>query len=120
MAADSTQIPRAIRAPHGATAMEFDWADGATMRLEHWILRGFCPCAGCQGHEGPIRFVTPSDPRAAHELRDIRRVGSYALGLTWGDGHAAGIYTFRYLRLLGELANRPRAEILAYQPPRGS
>jgi DUF971 family protein len=27
-------------------------------------------------------------------------VGNYALQLTWGDGHATGIYSFRYLRTL--------------------
>jgi DUF971 family protein len=101
--------------------MEIDWADGVTSRLEHWILRGFCPCAACQGHEGPIRFVDePERGAAALELRDLRRVGNYALALGWGDGHDTGIYTFRYLRRLASLADWPREEVVAFQPPRGS
>jgi DUF971 family protein len=113
--------PKAVRAPHGATTMEIDWGDGASSRLEHWILRGFCPCAACQGHEGPICYIdTWEHQHAALELRDIRRVGNYALGLGWGDGHASGIYTFRYLRLLGSLAGQPRDEVVRFQPPRGS
>jgi DUF971 family protein len=37
-------------------------------------------------------------------LDAIEEVGSYALSFTYGDGHGSGIYTFRYLRNLGELA----------------
>lgn len=75
------------------------WADGHVSRISHELLRGYCPCAGCQGHSGEIRFQAGPDL----ELRDISRVGNYALGLTWGDGHSSGIYTFSYLRHLGDL-----------------
>jgi DUF971 family protein len=34
------------------------------------------------------------------ELDDIEPVGGYALALHWFDGHASGIYSFRYLRAL--------------------
>jgi len=113
--------PRAVRAPHGALAMEIDWADGATTRLEHWILRGFCPCAVCQGHEGPIQYVDQHERGAAAlELRDVRRVGNYALALGWGDGHDTGIYAFRYLRRLASLADRAREEVVTVRFPRGS
>ena len=37
------------------------------------------------------------------ELRNIEQVGNYALGLGWGDAHDTGIYSFRYLRALGDL-----------------
>jgi DUF971 family protein len=37
------------------------------------------------------------------DLKDLAQVGNYALGLTWADTHNSGIYTFRYLRALGEL-----------------
>jgi DUF971 family protein len=30
----------------------------------------------------------------------LGEVGDYALQLTWGDGHATGIYTFVFLREL--------------------
>ena len=29
-------------------------------------------------------------------------VGNYALNPTWDDGHETGIYTFEYLRSLGD------------------
>src|SRR6185503_19680770 len=52
--ADTT--PTGIKAPHGADSMEIAWGDGVTLRYPHRVLRGFCPCAGCQGHSGGIRF----------------------------------------------------------------
>ena len=38
------------------------------------------------------------------ELRGWQLIGGYALQPTWGDGHATGLFTFRYLRRLGGVA----------------
>lgn len=95
---DPKTTPRLVKAPHGAQEMSITWADGATTVLPHRILRGYCPCAHCQGHGGTIRFVEGGNT----ELRELEQVGNYALQLTWGDLHASGIYTFRYLRHLAD------------------
>ena len=79
--------------------MEVSWADGHRSVLPHDILRGYCPCAHCQGHQGTIRRVEVVGDLAL-ELRDIERVGNYALSFTWGDGHGSGIYSYKYLRAL--------------------
>lgn len=94
--------PLEVRAPHGARQLEIDWADGHMGLYPHGVLRGFCPCAHCQGHEGAIRFVPGGDrdEGGALELTAIHEVGNYALQLTWGDGHSTGIYSFRFLRRL--------------------
>lgn len=96
---DPRTTPTGVKAPHGARVFEMAWADGRSFRLPHRILRGYCPCAGCQGHSGRTRFVDAGNP----ELREVGQVGNYALELGWGDGHATGIYTFPYLRRLSEL-----------------
>jgi DUF971 family protein len=96
MAEDSRTTPVGVKAPHGAKVMEIQWADGHTATLPHEILRGYCPCAHCQGHGGTIKFVAGGNL----EIRDIQQVGNYALQFTWGDRHDSGIYTFRYLRSL--------------------
>jgi DUF971 family protein len=93
---DPRTTPTSVKAPHGAKVMEITWADGHTAILPHEILRGYCPCAHCQGHGGTIVFV----PGGNIEVRDIQQVGNYALQFTWGDRHDSGIYTFRYLRSL--------------------
>lgn len=98
--------PTAIRAPHGARRFSVTWADGHVTELPHELLRGYCPCAGCQGHSGAIAFQEGRDL----ELRDVQRVGNYALGLTWADGHSSGIYTFAFLRNLGDLVEAEGTE----------
>jgi len=93
-----TEAPRPVelRAPKGARVVEIDWADGHSGTYPHDLLRGFCPCAHCQGHEGAIRYVEGGDL----ELEDVQPVGNYALRLVWRDGHQTGIYTHRFLRSL--------------------
>jgi DUF971 family protein len=46
-----------------------------------------------------LRPETISD---ALTISDIEIVGRYALSFRWSDGHATGIYSFRYLRELCE------------------
>ncbi|HEY4157996.1 MAG TPA: DUF971 domain-containing protein [Polyangiaceae bacterium] len=91
--------PTGVKAPHGSLVLEISWADGHKNAYPHEILRGYCPCAGCQGHAGTISFLEGGNL----ELREIERVGNYALSFTWGDSHSTGIYSFRFLRSLGEL-----------------
>jgi DUF971 family protein len=97
-----TRDPRlkavAVRSPRGGRTTEIDWADGHKSVYPHAVLRGYCPCAGCQGHSADIRFVETND--AQLELEDLRPVGGYALALHWFDGHNSGIYSYRFLRAL--------------------
>ncbi len=85
-----------VRAPRGGTTMEIDWADGHTSVYPLDYLRGWCPCAGCQGHGGEPHFVTGGSA----DLADIAESGNYALHLKWADGHETGIYTFEHLRAI--------------------
>ncbi len=88
--------PTKIKAPHGASVMHIDWSDGHKGVYPHAILRGYCPCAECQGHSGTIKFKSGG----SLELVDVATVGNYAISLAWGDGHNTGIYNFDYLRML--------------------
>ncbi|HEX4477275.1 MAG TPA: DUF971 domain-containing protein [Polyangiaceae bacterium] len=99
MSTDPSTELTGVKAPHGAHVLEISWADGRSFRVPHRLLRGYCPCAGCQGHGSGIEFQDAGDP----ELKDIGQVGNYALELGWSDGHTTGIYTYRYLRRLAEL-----------------
>ncbi|MFN7132456.1 MAG: DUF971 domain-containing protein, partial [Myxococcales bacterium] len=36
------------------------------------------------------------------KVTDVAQIGNYALGFTFSDGHATGIYDWRLLRRLGE------------------
>jgi DUF971 family protein len=45
---------------------------------------------------------------SSFELRAWQLIGGYSLQPTWADGHATGLYTFRYLRKLGGLPDSPQ------------
>ena len=98
MTKDPRTKPVAIRSPRGGRTTEIDWADGHKSVYPHAVLRGYCPCAGCQGHTAEIRFLETRDDQL--ELEDLESVGGYALALKWFDGHSSGIYSFKYLRAL--------------------
>lgn len=100
--------PKHIKAPHGATVFTVTWTDGSQSAIPHAVLRGYCPCATCQGHGGNIKYI----PGGNLELVTIERVGNYALSLGWGDGHDSGIYTFDYLRELGKRVETEGLEAL--------
>lgn len=102
--------PVEVRAPRGARVMEIVWSDGETSQYPHSILRGFCPCAHCQGHQGPILWAGDAEGSGL-EVQAIESVGNYALRIAWADGHSTGIYTWVHLRTLAQLAERPIDEV---------
>jgi DUF971 family protein len=96
--------PVELRAPRGSKHVEIVWADGKVTSYENDVLRGFCPSALWQGHQGPLRYIAGGQT----ELLDIEEVGSYGLKMTWPDNNT-GIYTYRFLRQLGEAEGDVRA-----------
>lgn len=76
--------------------LRLTWNDGHTAEYGYDYLRGWCPCAGCQGHTGiQIRYLPPAQPV---EIAAIKPVGNYALSLAFSDGHGTGIYRYEFLR----------------------
>lgn len=72
------------------------WADGRDSEIPISRLRGYCPCAECQGHGTQIRWI---DNRAASIL-DAQLVGQYAINFQFSDGHHTGLFRFEHLRKL--------------------
>lgn len=58
-------------------------------------LRGWCPCATCQGHGAVVRY---HEPEADVQAAGIYEMGAYAIGIRFSDGHDAGIYSWSWLR----------------------
>lgn len=81
------------------------WDDDTLNDYPFAYLRGWCPCAVCQGHGGERHFVEVENP----QLVSINMVGNYAVNPTWDDGHETGIYTYAYLRSLGESQDNPHS-----------
>ena len=69
------------------------WSDGHQADYDNDYLRGYCPCAGCQGHGAmTIEFHQASMPV---KPISIQPVGNYAVSFQWSDGHDTGclLYT---------------------------
>ncbi len=88
--------------------IEIDWKDGHHSSYTVEYLRDWCPCASCTGAHGtePRRKThqseTPASPfqmfKPKERMVNIEPIGSYALRITWADGHNTGIYSYDHLR----------------------
>jgi len=85
-----------VRRDTAAQTLHIAWSDGHRSAYPFAYLRGWCPCALCQGHSGDKRYVHGGDTA----METIAPVGRYALSFVWGDGHETGIYAYTYLREL--------------------
>jgi DUF971 family protein len=88
--------------------LRITWNDGHETSLPLQGLRDRCPCAGCKGETVLLRSYVPPAPDTTvpgrYTLIGVDMVGSYAIQLTWEDGHNTGIYTWEYLE---EMAKKP-------------
>lgn len=78
------------------------WLDGHESYFPGEALRKACPCAACRGEQhlfGRASVPVPKPFRVgACQPIAVRPVGNYGLSVTWGDGHAHGIYDLAELR----------------------
>ena len=76
--------------------LRLTWSDGHSGTFDYDYVRGYCPCAACQGH-GPSQVVYHPPPEPV-QPETIEPVGNYAISIVWSDHHATGIYRFEFLR----------------------
>ncbi|RMG45194.1 MAG: DUF971 domain-containing protein [Acidobacteria bacterium] len=94
-------VPRAIEIfPNGEIGIA--WSDGREDIHPPARLRRACPCAECVDELTGRRRYDPA--RIPDDLRATgwKAVGGYGVRFDWSDGHDTGIYSFEYLRALGE------------------
>ena len=99
-------VPVEINHVKAQGIVRITWDDGHSGEYPKEHLRGYCPCALCQGHEAAIEKRFVEVPNLG--LDTIEPVGNYlrvlfavgAVCFRWSDGHMTGIYTFDYLRSL--------------------
>ena len=78
------------------------WADDKRCSYHAAELRRACPCAQCVNEWTGERVLKPEAVSEELTIDDVNIVGRYALNFRWSDRHETGIYSFRYLRELGE------------------
>ena len=106
-----TLPPQEITLHRKSRVLEMRFPDGAHYRLPYEFLRVLSPSAEVRGH-GPGQEVLQSGKRDV-DITALEPVGSYAVQPTFSDGHATGIYSWEYLRYLGENQERLWSEYLA-------
>ena len=78
------------------------WEDGHRDDFDVRDLRLACRCALCIEEMSGRPLLDPTSVRPDVAPRTITSVGNYAITVNWSDGHSTGIYSFEWLRALGE------------------
>jgi DUF971 family protein len=92
--------PTEIRLKTAEKRLEIDFDNGRTFSLPAELLRVESPSAEVQGHSAEQKQVVPGKKNVA--ITAVEPVGHYAVKLRFDDGHATGIYSWRYLYEMGE------------------
>jgi DUF971 family protein len=103
------------RASH---TLEVAFDDGTRYTLPCEYLRVESPSAEVQGHGPGQRVLVPG--KRDVNIAGIEPIGNYAVQLRFDDGHDSGIFTWSYLRELGEQAEVRWARYLAELEERGA
>lgn len=94
----------------GTHTLTLRWSDGREQRIAHAQLRRVCPCAECRR----IRL----DGGTVQAPPDLILVAvqpmGYGVQLVFGDGHARGIYPWRYLEQMAQAGSPYDTSALAY------
>lgn len=91
----NTPQPSEIKLHQKSRVLEISFADGKTFQLPCEFLRVYSPSAEVRGH-GPGQEVLQAGKKNV-EITHIEPVGSYAIQLTFSDGHDTGLYSWDLL-----------------------
>jgi DUF971 family protein len=87
-------------------SLSIKWDDNSESNITLKYLRDECPCANCKGETILLKTYRPARPASTapgmYKVKNIEMVGSYAIQISWQDGHNTGIYSWEYLRKLDE------------------
>lgn len=91
--------PTEITLHQQSRLLEIAFDDGARYKFPFEFLRVFSPSAEVRGH-GPGQEILQTGKKNV-SISDLDPVGSYALKISFDDGHNTGLYTWPYLHELG-------------------
>jgi DUF971 family protein len=92
--------PTEIRCNAERNKLNVHFDNGDHVELSAELLRVESPSAAVQGH-GPGQKQTPRDKQDV-TIKKITAVGSYAVRLTFSDGHDTGIFSWDLLHDYGQ------------------
>lgn len=83
-----------------AEGLEVTWDEGHRSFYPYRMLRLACRCASCREEVTDRPLLDPSTVKPDVRAQAVELVGSYAIKITWDDGHDTGIYTYEHLLAL--------------------
>ena len=92
--------PEEIRVARDRMSMTVRWSDGVAHEITAEMLRVMSPSAEVQGH-APEQRKTVGGKRMV-QITAVEMVGNYAVRISFDDMHSTGIYSWPYLRALGD------------------
>ncbi|MHB1219307.1 MAG: gamma-butyrobetaine hydroxylase family protein [Alphaproteobacteria bacterium] len=92
--------PVEIRVKSAEKRLEIDFDDGKAFTLPAELLRVESPSAEVQGHGPGGKVLVPGKRNVG--IAGVDAVGNYAIRIRFDDGHDTGIFSWTYLRELGE------------------
>lgn len=109
--------PVEIRLKQAEKRLEIDFDDGRCFTYPAELLRVESPSAEVQGH-GPSQKQVVAG-RLHVGIMALEPVGNYAIRIRFDDLHDTGIFSWQYLRELGENQDRIWADYLRNLESRG-
>ena len=98
--AETAPWPTELRLIREEARLEIEFSDGKAFALPAEYLRVESPSAEVQGH-GPSQKKIVAGRRRV-KITALEPVGHYAVRIVFDDGHDTGIFSWSYLRELGE------------------
>lgn len=100
MTAENRHWPKELKVARDRRLLTVLFEDGVELAIPAELLRVASPSAEVQGHS-PEQRITVAGKREV-EILELLPVGSYAVRIVFDDLHDTGIFTWAYLRELGE------------------
>ena len=93
-------IPTEIKLRKASRLLVVTFDDGSSFDYTFEYLRVHSPSAEVQGHSADQRTLQTGKENVA--ITAIEPIGNYAVRLVFDDGHDTGLFTWAYLRELGD------------------
>jgi DUF971 family protein len=87
------------------SALTIVWSDDSRKTYNAPDLRRACPCASCIDEWTGAKRLKDESVGDDLTIENIAIVGRYALSFRFSDHHETGIYSFQYLKELGNRGN---------------
>jgi len=93
--------------------LTIEWQDGTTSYYSIAFLRRMSPSADARDireklTKNPLTVLPSSKSQGPLVALDAELVGNYAIKITFSDGHATGLFSWKYLREIDPAAQEHR------------